>query len=180
MQHDLNSLQNHEFFWMGRFVVFKMMALPQLLYLFRTLSISLPNSYFNSLQSLLSAFIWYNKKPWCAYQIPIKHRSVEGSGYVYFKDYYTATLLLQLGDCFWPSISTRWGQIEFTYVPGQKLKLWLLGTPHALHYQQLFHLLCKPQCLPGGDYPRFNAPISLNIPLGVLTLLIPNLSLQLW
>lgn len=43
---DLNNLARFEFSWIGRLAAFKMLHLPQLLYLFRTLLIPIPPTYF--------------------------------------------------------------------------------------------------------------------------------------
>lgn len=77
VQQDLT--QKHEFSWAGRLAAFKMTVLPQLLYLFRTLPILLPQSYFKSLQSSFNTYIWQGKTPRCAFHKLVKHRSAGGS-----------------------------------------------------------------------------------------------------
>lgn len=51
MQSDLQKLAKHELSWSGILASFKMNHLPQLLYLFRTIPIPIPQSYFNSLNN---------------------------------------------------------------------------------------------------------------------------------
>lgn len=43
----LHDIAKTEFLWSGRLAAFKMVILPQLIYLFRTLPIPIPNSYFS-------------------------------------------------------------------------------------------------------------------------------------
>lgn len=50
LQQDLQNLDSCEFSWMGRLAAFKMIQLPQVLYIFKTLSIPIPASYFKSKQ----------------------------------------------------------------------------------------------------------------------------------
>lgn len=49
LQTKLNNLASLELSLLGRLAAFKMQILPQLLYLFRTLPITITNSYFNAL-----------------------------------------------------------------------------------------------------------------------------------
>uniref|UniRef100_A0A3B3HJQ5 Reverse transcriptase domain-containing protein n=1 Tax=Oryzias latipes TaxID=8090 RepID=A0A3B3HJQ5_ORYLA len=47
----------------GRVNVVKMSVLPRFLYLFQSIPVYIPNSYFKKLDSIISAFIWNGKKP---------------------------------------------------------------------------------------------------------------------
>lgn len=62
IQTDLHKMDILEFSWWHRLAAFKMILLPQILYLFRNIPIPIPLSYFKSLQSLLARFIWKGKK----------------------------------------------------------------------------------------------------------------------
>lgn len=62
-----------------------MIHLPQLLYLFRTILIPIPQSFFKSLQTMLNKLIWQGNKPRCAHTKLIKHRLVRGSWYIDFR-----------------------------------------------------------------------------------------------
>lgn len=53
---DLHRLASLEMSWMGCLAAFKMLHLPQILYLFRTLPIKILANYFKSLQTILSSF----------------------------------------------------------------------------------------------------------------------------
>lgn len=61
LQNGLALLAKYEFSWAERLAAFKMMHLPQLLYLFRTLPIPIPSKYFRILQAILTTFIQYDK-----------------------------------------------------------------------------------------------------------------------
>lgn len=88
LQTDLLQLGKHKLSWWGRLAAFKMIHLPQVLYLFRNLPIPIPTSYFKSLQALLSRFIWQGTKSRCTHSQLIKHRMQGGLGYIDFQDYF--------------------------------------------------------------------------------------------
>lgn len=129
LQEEQYKLAQYEFSWAGRLAAFKMMLLPQLLYLFRTLPIPTLTSYFKSLQSMLSRFVWKDKKPRCAtaHIKLLKHRSAGGTGYVDFGDYYWATILTQIRDWFQHPPNTLWGNRESSYILHQPLNICLLS-----------------------------------------------------
>lgn len=92
-----------------------MQVLPQLLYLFRTLPIPIPNSYFKSLQSTLNRYLWQGRKARCAFGKLTKHRKAGGirpCGHVHLQDYYFASLLAQLQHWFLPHSGTLWAELE--------------------------------------------------------------------
>lgn len=93
IQADLHNMAKHDFSWWGRLAAFKMIQLLQILYLFRTLPIPIPASFFKSLQDLLSRFFWNGKKSRCSHSKLIKHRMYVGVGYIDFQDYFLANNL---------------------------------------------------------------------------------------
>lgn len=181
---ETTRLSKHEFSWAGRLAAFKMMVLPRLLYIFRTLPIPLSSSYLKSLQSVLSQFVWQGKKSRCSHTKLIKHRSTGGMGYIDIKDYYYATILSQIKEWMNTSPTTLWSDIENHMMPGTNLANWLFSTSthnthlfhysptvqasvkvwHALHITKLARLTTKP----------------LHIPLNTLKLLTPHLSIPSW
>lgn len=73
---DLGNLSKYNFIWSGRLAAFKMVKLPQILYIFRSLSIPVPASFFASLQSILGKFTWEMFKASISRSNLIKHRLV--------------------------------------------------------------------------------------------------------
>lgn len=113
----------------GRLAAFKMLHLPLILYLFRTLPIPIPNFFFRSLQTLLNKCIWQGSKPRCAHSTLIKHKSAGGSGTIDFRDYYTALLLDQLTEWFQPCPTKLWCIIENLSLIHPNVKWWVMSTP---------------------------------------------------
>lgn len=101
---DLQSLSKSEFSWTGRLAAFKMLVLPKLLYLFRSLLICNPKHYLRLLQFILTNYIWQGKKSCCVYLMLTKHRSIRGSSLPDLTDYYHVTILSQLKGWFHPQI----------------------------------------------------------------------------
>ena len=92
----LEALAKFELSWSGRLAAFKMQVLPQLLYVFRTLPIPVPSSFFLSAQSTLNKFLWGGKRARCAFHKIIKHRRAGGIGHTHIKDNYIASIFAQL------------------------------------------------------------------------------------
>lgn len=130
---ETSKISKFELTWSGRLAAFKMIALPKLLYIFRTLPIPLPTTYLNSLQSILNQFIWQGKKARCSHSKLIKHRSKGGMGHIDIKDYYLASIISQLKDWFQPTPTTLWSAIENNETPGPNLTDWLFSTPVNNH-----------------------------------------------
>lgn len=62
----LQDLHRTESTWSGHLAAFKMMLLPQFIYLFRALPV--PESFFNTAQSMINKFLWQGRKARCAFQ----------------------------------------------------------------------------------------------------------------
>lgn len=103
--------------WTGRLAAFKMQILPQLLYLFRALPIPLPNSYFSSLHSILSKYLWQGKRARSAFDKLIKHRKAGGVGHVQLQDYYFTAIFSQLQHWLLPSSNALWVDLEQSQIP---------------------------------------------------------------
>lgn len=99
VKEQLQHISQHELSWVGRLAAFKMVVLPQILYLFRAMPVHIPNHYFKTLWNLFQTFLWDNKKARCQHSNLIKHRSVGGAGVVDICDYFWAVHLDQLK--FW-------------------------------------------------------------------------------
>lgn len=103
VQTELMHMSKFEISWMGRIASFKMMVLPKILYIFRTVPIPLPTFFFNKLNTSLRSFIWKGLRPRIAFSTLMKQRSKGGMGVPIIKNDYRATLLDQLKAWFDPS-----------------------------------------------------------------------------
>lgn len=128
LQQDLQNLAKCEFSWMGKLAALKMIQLPQVLHIFRTLPIPIPASYFNSLQTVLSKHVWKGKKSRCSHSKLFKHGLSGGVGYIDFHNYFSASILTQLKEWFLPSPTTIWGSIESSYRPQYPVTSWLFSA----------------------------------------------------
>lgn len=97
------------------------MVLPQILYILRVLSISIPTPYLKTLLSLLHFFIWKGKKPRCTHTNLIKHRSVGGMELVNIQDNHWTSKLDQLKHWFTTKKDPLWLNIQKALSPTQDL-----------------------------------------------------------
>ncbi|CAI5657319.1 unnamed protein product [Oreochromis niloticus] len=74
----------------GRINSVKMMLLPKFLYVFQCLPILIPKSFFKSLDSLITSYIWNGKAPKLKKSILQRPKSVGGLGLPNFQYYYWA------------------------------------------------------------------------------------------
>lgn len=105
----------------------KMSILPQILYIFRSLSIPIPNYYIASLSSSLRVFLWRGKRARCSHCNLIKHRSIRGAGVPNLQDYYRAAHLDQIRHWFTSEETLLWVKIEEALSPSQDLHSLLLS-----------------------------------------------------
>lgn len=82
----LQALAKVELSWSGRLAAFKMVILPEFIYLFRTLPIPVPNSFFTIAQSKISKYLWQGKRARCAFSKLTNTRRAGGVGMVLLKD----------------------------------------------------------------------------------------------
>lgn len=123
----LLQISKHELSWLGRLAAFKMVVLPQLLYLFRTMPILVPNTYFHSLQSIVHTFLWQHKRACCVFfSKRIKHRQAVGVGHIVLIDCYITTILTQLKVWFDKPFISIWSKIESDLISGKNLSIYLL------------------------------------------------------
>lgn len=178
MISETTKLSKHEFSWAGRLVAFKMMVLPRLLYIFRTLPIPLSSSYLNSLQSILSQYVLQGKKSRYSHAKLVKHRSTGGMRYIDIKDYYNATILSQMKE--WMNIipTTLWSDIENHMTLGTNFTNWLFSTtthsPHFPHYSPTVQASIK--AWRALHLTKWSQPMTkpLHIPINTLELLTPD------
>ncbi len=77
----------------GRISALKMVALPRFLYIFQCLPVFIPLYYFKKLDSVISSFIWSNKRARISKKHLCKHKAEGGFGLPNFKLYYWAANL---------------------------------------------------------------------------------------
>lgn len=82
----LDKLRRFELSWTGRLAAFKMQVLPQFLYIFRTLPIPVPQSFFQQAQSAIDRYLWSGKKARCAFNKLIKLKQMGGIGHRSYLD----------------------------------------------------------------------------------------------
>lgn len=158
-----------------------MLKLHQILYLFRSLPIPIPATFFKTLQSYLKCFVWQKKWARCTHKKLIKHRSVGGTGYVDFRDYYYAAILAQLKTSHPTSIVC--GKIS-TQISNHNQYNWLIRVPRPkVKDQNIPHTLIAlvlafrhflQTALLGRN------PCQMPIPIKTLQILILNISLHTW
>ncbi|XP_018410174.1 PREDICTED: poly [ADP-ribose] polymerase 4-like [Nanorana parkeri] len=101
--------------WMGRIALFKIDILPRFLYLFQTLPLTLPSSFFRQLRTALLRFIWNGKRPRLAYNILVRPKDARGLALPDLKTYYYATLLTHALDRKHHEAHKLWVSLE-TYI----------------------------------------------------------------
>lgn len=180
----LIKLEKHEFSWWGRLSTFKMIHLPQVLYVFRCLPIPIPLSFFKTLQSILSKFIWKGKKSRCAHHKLIRHRMWGGVGYIDFQDYFYSSVLTQLKEWFQSSPTTTWGLIESSYCVHTPTKLWLFGAQIGfkipLHLPPTMRISISTWLKFLKSTENSVPRVRIVIPFSILWLVLDQVSLDQW
>lgn len=115
---------------MGRINSVKMTILPKFLYLFQCVPLFVPKSFFNSLESVISSYIWNNKKPRLCKTHLQRPRGRGGMSLPNFRFYYWAAnircLVLWLHSHLQPN-SPTWTCLEANSSRGTSLPA-LLGA----------------------------------------------------
>uniref|UniRef100_A0A8C5LSC9 Reverse transcriptase domain-containing protein n=1 Tax=Leptobrachium leishanense TaxID=445787 RepID=A0A8C5LSC9_9ANUR len=82
--------------WFGRISVLKMNVLPRLLYLFQTLPIRIPTSFFALMKSAFLRFVWRASRPRVRWTVLVRAKSGGGVALPDPHWYYIATHLLRV------------------------------------------------------------------------------------
>uniref|UniRef100_A0A803JJA9 Reverse transcriptase domain-containing protein n=1 Tax=Xenopus tropicalis TaxID=8364 RepID=A0A803JJA9_XENTR len=103
--------------WFGRIQAVKIMLMPRLLYLFQVLPIHIPHSFFTSIKSLFTRFIWNGKNPRLKYRQLILPKEKGGRGLPDAYSYYIAIHLARILN--WVSGEKRkdWCILEQSFSP---------------------------------------------------------------
>ena len=96
----------------GRVEIVRMNILPRLLYPFQMLPIPVPTSTFNSLNKLISRFVWQGKRPRIRFKTLQLAKTDGGLALPNFKYYFWAAQLKPLTTWIEDDESTRWLKIE--------------------------------------------------------------------
>lgn len=130
---ELNKLKVSEISTTGRIAALKMFIVPKLLYLFRTVPIFLPKSFFQKITSMFSWFMWNKKRPRCAASVMTLSRVRGEMGSPNMPNYYKASMLDHVQ--FWcrPSPQKAWSIMERSQFSGQDPKLTLMALKLSLN-----------------------------------------------
>lgn len=177
IENKLKHIAKSKLSWCGRLVAIKINAIPQILYVFRSLPIPVPTHYFTSLSKTLKSYVWQNHKAGCSHSCLIKHRSLGGVGFPDIKDYYWALQWDQLKHWF-VSSSPLWADIECYFAPTSDLYSFLLSdiwkpwnlkyltTPMQASLLAWRHLISAPS--------SSRSPTHVTFPLQILETMIPS------
>lgn len=94
----------------------KMLVLPKLLYMFRTLPIGVPESQFREWDKQISRFIWLGKRPRVRYRVMQLRREEGGIALPCLRYYYYASQLIPL--LYWcnEDYRSKWKELEIKMV----------------------------------------------------------------
>lgn len=110
-------LARTELSWSGRLASFKMLLLPQILYIFHTLPVPIKPAHMRALEMVLHRYVWNSHSPRCSKVLLVKHRSVGGMGFTDLLDNYRASLLNQVKSWLSGTVDTPWCNIERVMSP---------------------------------------------------------------
>lgn len=74
LEAQLKEISKKELSWMGKLAAFKMLLLPQIIYIFRALPIHIPQHYIRNMLHLMCKFLWNGKKARCPKHNLIPHK----------------------------------------------------------------------------------------------------------
>lgn len=87
IQSELIRISWVKHLWLGRIVQYKIIILPNILYILWTLPILIPNTIFKQLHKQMNDFIWQNQKPRLSFSLMTKHMSMGSWGLPNLKAY---------------------------------------------------------------------------------------------
>lgn len=111
-QADLSTYTFKRLSWLGRVNTLKMDVLPRFLYLFQTIPIYIPNSYFRKLRQLFSKFIWNSAHPRIRYRTLSLPKVRGGAGAPDASLYNKAAILTRILDWFHNHTTKLWVHLE--------------------------------------------------------------------
>uniref|UniRef100_A0A803JDT0 Reverse transcriptase domain-containing protein n=1 Tax=Xenopus tropicalis TaxID=8364 RepID=A0A803JDT0_XENTR len=132
LTQDLLAWDKHNISWIGRIHCAKMVVLPKLLYLFRTLPIRIATQDIHNLQSRINNFIWNNKHPRISKQTMYLHKTNGGLSSPNLLKYYWAARMAQITPAHASHNKPLWVEIEDDLIYPYSLQqvLWLRKIPY--------------------------------------------------
>lgn len=111
----------------GRINVIKMNILPKFLFLFQSIPLFLPKNFFDSLDKIISSFIWAGKSPRVRKSLLQRCRLSGGLALPSFQSYYWAAHIHKL--CYWlQSPGTGWCKLELPSYRGSSMAALLYSS----------------------------------------------------
>lgn len=124
IKQDLLAWHKGNVSWFGRAAIFKMNVLPRLLYLFQTIPIHIPLSFFQQLRKLCRSFVWAHKSPRINFLQLTKPKPKGGLGIPDLHKYYQACHLQTIVDWHihqdykdWIGLEDSFSQIPLSITP---------------------------------------------------------------
>lgn len=123
LKKTLHSWSQLRISFLGRITALRMVILPRLLYLFRSLPIRVSKSYLHTIQTFMNKFIWQNKAPRFAKEVLYRSSKSGGLGVPRIWHYYIACRLAQqaqwnIRDSKVPWVKFEQDSISPLYLPG--------------------------------------------------------------
>lgn len=110
---ELNKIPPGQLSWGGRINIFKMVILPKILYKMQMLLIPLPLAFFETIQTVLSRFIWRGKKTQIKMTQLTRDKARGGWGAPDIRNYYYAITMSRLIEWV-KNKEKRWVEMECT------------------------------------------------------------------
>lgn len=143
---DLSIWSKYDLFWLRRVNSVKMMLLPHLLYLFRSLPIPIRKTKLLQFQSSIIKFIWGSKGRCCSKDILFRLKSQGG---------------LALPNIWWYYQAAQLAQVSIVYLKGSKPD-WLLIERQAVPHHTIDYLLWSlPRLRPAILVPTLSHTLAL-------------------
>lgn len=112
IKQDLARWDRWDFCWICRINILKMNVLPRLLYLFQSVPVCIPRSFFASLNKMTALFIWAQKRLRIARTTLSKPMLGGDLAVPDFKAYYLASIAARILDRYHHGSSKLWIQLE--------------------------------------------------------------------
>uniref|UniRef100_A0A8C5LPC0 Reverse transcriptase domain-containing protein n=1 Tax=Leptobrachium leishanense TaxID=445787 RepID=A0A8C5LPC0_9ANUR len=163
--------------WLGRMAAAKMIILPKLLYVFRALPLNLPKHYLVKVQSVLTSYVWNNKRPRVPRKLLTYRHRDGGLNMIHVQHYYWASCLASLSESFHTHPAPQWLTIEAAYMEGHDLPtlLWVpvrarprISSPLT---STVLHLRIWDK---GFDSFTMHHPLSMATPMAAFKYLLPQ------